>query len=521
MRRACLNEDCNHFYCSHPASDMTAEGADRLVDTYARSSGLGALFFNINVKRALYDSKVWEPIYEGYDPNGPDDQPALRWLAPLPGGGARGRLWPHQVWLLTERKADHVARWLARSRKHGAEAWLSVRMNDWHYNHEPDSYWHGSLWRTRPDLYRRGYRNEWWHDLLFDYGKAEVREHHLNLIRELFERFDADGVELDWIRNPQLFRPGFEEAGLPLLNGFMREVRALADRAAKARGRAVRVGVRVPEEPETARRLGMDAAAWMREGWTDHVTLSPFLGTCPFDPPLELWRDLAGGRPVTFGLTLNPTVSPFHSASIRKGTLPAEPELLRGAAAAGYFRGAERVTLFNFCYWETPDGKRLGELIALMDDLGDREAVYRKARRHAVSYNEVTAPGVAEDSLLPASFLHGAGSASKYGNNTISLTLPIGPAPEAARASRVILGFAKDRDLPGGAGELHVRVNGCLCPAAEAVPGGHSLPALVGPAWAFPVPGGALHDGRNAVEIYSDVNKGELVWAEIAIESKL
>jgi hypothetical protein len=370
-------------------------------------------------------------------------------------------------------------------------------------------------------LYRRGYRNEWWHDLLFDYGQAEVRDHHLALIRELLDRFAPDGLELDWIRNPQLFRPGFEEQGLPLLNAFMRDVRDLADRAGAAAGRRIRIGVRVPERPGTARRLGMDAAAWMREGWVDQVVLSPFLGTCPFDPPLELWRELAGGRPVTFGLTLNPTVSPFHSAPIRKGTLPATPELLRGAAAAGYFRGAEQVTLFNFCYWETPGGERLGDLIALMDDLGDREAVYRKARRHAVSYNEVTAPGEAEDSLLPTTFLHGPGSASRYGNNTISLAPQIGPAPEAGRDCRVILGFAKDREQPGGAGELHVRVNGALCAEAETVPAEWALPSLVGAARSFPIPEGSLHDGRNAVEIYSDTNRGELVWAEVAIGDRV
>lgn len=519
MKQACLNEDNGHFYCCHPASDMTAEGADRLVDTYARSRGLGALFFCVNVKRALYDSQVWEPLQAGYDPDGPDDQPYLKWLADKPGVRAdQSRIWPHHLHLLAERKVDHIARWLARSRAHAIEAWLTMRMNDWHFNHDPDSFWHSTLWKTRPDLHRRAYRNEWWQDLLFDYGHEEVRHHHLKLVRELLERFTPDGLELDWCRNPQLFRPGFEEAGIPLLNDFMRQTRAMADRVQAERGVRIRIGVRVPENPETCRRLGMDVAAWIREGWTDHVVLSPFLGTVPCDPPLELWRQLAAGRDVTFGLTFCPTLSPFHSASIRKGTLPATAEHLRGAAIAAAHRGAERFTLFNFCYWEGPAAGKNGELIDLLNDLGDPARCRDKPRRHAVSYEEITAPGVGENSVLPSTFLHGRGSNSRYGNNTISLGIPIGEAPAPGRASRVVLGFAGDREQPDSLAALHLRLNGTLCGEGGPVPAGLSLPPLAGWSAAFAIPAGGLHDGRNALEIYSDTNTGELVWAEIMID---
>ena len=41
----------------------------------------------------------------------------------------------------------------------------------------------------------------------------EVRKHHMALIHELAQRYDFDGLELDWMRFGFHFRPGHEREG--------------------------------------------------------------------------------------------------------------------------------------------------------------------------------------------------------------------------------------------------------------------------------------------------------------------
>ncbi len=521
--RVCLNEDNNHFFCSHPESDMTDEGADRLVDAYARSKSLGALFFNPNVKRAHFPSRTWEAIHHGYDPDGPTDQPSLRWLPPerrdfSPGSA---RWWPHNIWRLEQRGVDLYGRWLARSRHHSIEGWLSVRMNDWHANDILDAYWHPDFWREHPEYWRRPYRYEWWTDRQYDYAQEAVRNHHLAFIGELFERFDCDGVELDWCRNPHGFRPGSEQAGLALLTDFMQTVRRMADAAAARTGHPVRVGIRVPEDPQTCRRMGFDVVAWIRRKLVDHVVASVFVNALSMDPPIESWLDETRPAGIPLGLAfMTGTFTPFHSAPGRKGCMPVTREMVRGAALAAYHRGVDRVYLFNYCYWEGGKADRTSELLDWMDELGDPARLAQLPRRHPIGYREVVAPGEPEASLLPQSFLNGPGAASRYGHGTATFCPVIGPAPANGQTATVILGFARDVEPPANPPDLEVRVNGIVCPPANDSGFPREFPELVDKRGVFSIPTGVLHNGRNAVECFSESRRGVIVWAEIAITGK-
>ena len=51
-------------------------------------------------------------------------------------------------------------------------------------------------------------------DKAFDYGREEVRAYHTKLVKELIERYDFDGLELDWMRFGFHFRPGYESIGI-------------------------------------------------------------------------------------------------------------------------------------------------------------------------------------------------------------------------------------------------------------------------------------------------------------------
>ena len=91
----------------------------------------------------------------------------------------------------------------------------------------------------------------------------------MQLIRELAERYDFDGLELDWMRFGLHFRPGHEAEGAALLTEFTAEVRSVLNEWQRKRGHRIRLGARVPSRPETALGLGMDAVTWGRQGLVD------------------------------------------------------------------------------------------------------------------------------------------------------------------------------------------------------------------------------------------------------------
>jgi hypothetical protein len=251
---------------------MSVEGLHRLVDFYAAGTQVAGVLFCVNVQRALFDSHVWETFWDGYDPALGEGQPALKRTH-----GVRNHL------LLRERGLDQHAVWLERCRHHGIEGWLTMRMNDCHglkeyMVHEQGLqggdvcrddwtiHWPSQFWREHPELRRAPYRFERSWEGAFDYGKAEVREHHLALIRELFERYDMFGLEMDWMRWGMYFAPGYEQAGRPLLTEFVREVRRLAGACEKRVGHRVRLAHRLPANPESCLALGFDPITWAREG---------------------------------------------------------------------------------------------------------------------------------------------------------------------------------------------------------------------------------------------------------------
>ncbi len=85
-----------------------------------------------------------------------------------------------------------------------------------------------------------------------DYAHREVRDHYRALIAETLDRYDVDGLVLDFLREPYLFSKGKEQEGRQVLTAWLRGVRGLVDETAKRRGHAVKLGVRVPSDPDTA-----------------------------------------------------------------------------------------------------------------------------------------------------------------------------------------------------------------------------------------------------------------------------
>lgn len=492
MSGIALNEDNSHFFFTRAGQPLSEALVDEWVDQYAGTQ-VDTLLLCPNCMRTSYASRVWDPIWRGYDPAGPDDQPLLASLPPEGRAGARN--WVHTAWQLDQMGIDVYARWIARCRQRGLSPWLTMRMNDVHNVDDERCYIHSEFWREHPEYRRVAYRFAGWPDRAFDYAQPAVREHHLILIRELAQRYDFDGLELDWMRFGFHFRPGHEAEGCAILTEFTADVRRLLDEWQRRRGHRIRLGARVPSRPHTALGLGMDAVVWARQGLVDWLVITPFWATAEIDMPVEVWRQLLAGTGVELAAGLEVLLRPYPDYRRLHTNLLGTA---RGAAAALLDRGADRVYLFNYMDSQTAIDD-LENYPALLREIGALSTLAGKSRRHVLTFTDTWPPGEPRALPLPATIPAGGWHAFR---------LPIGPQPIQGQA-QVVLGVEE-----GEVSGLEVRVNGVLCQGAGPVT--LSQPAPDTPTCACDVPLAALQRGYNVIELHPATSLC-IDWVELAV----
>lgn len=482
-----INEDNSHFFGSRSPEEMTSAGLNAFVDQYA-GSAVTHLFLCPNAMRASFRASsrdaIWDPV-EGKEPEG---------------------LWPQNAKRLFEAGLDPYEVWIGRSREKGISPWLSMRMNDVHDVGDADNFMHSSFWREHPEYWRvpNGPAGPWVNRAM-NYAEAAVREHQMALVRELLERYDPDGLELDWMRFGYHLTPGREREEAGILTQFVREARRLTADWSKKRGHAIRLGVRIPAHPEAASGLGMDAVAWAKEGLVDMIVPCPFWSSSDFDIPVELWiarlGEAADRVAVAPGIEHN--ARPWPGGAAVANDLAA----LRGFAASAYSRGAENIYLFNWMDSQTRPVRESEYAVLLRDGLA-RETVVNAPRRHPICYRDTVPSGFPNGAQLPADAREGR-----------EFRIHVGPKPEAGKVWAVA-GLAKREGV--GEASFEASLNDQKLSATEEVAsldrfGGGTVRAV-----RFACPLDVVEDGYNRLRIGQIEGSAgqQIVWAEIRVEAE-
>lgn len=336
-----VNEDNDHFF-KLPASWMTREGLVRYLDDVLQGP-VTHFVMCVNGQRTSYDSKTWEPIWKGVDePARTDTATAM--------DGTHDR-WAVNAWELFKQGIDPYSVWIQRCREKGVGPWVSIRMNDVHWVTVSNYFRNATFCRTRRDLWRNQDANGDWNDYCLDYRHQEVRDYTFAQVAEMLERWDADGIELDWMRSPLQFRKGHERSDAHFLTEFMRRVRRRVQEESKKRGRTIRISVRLPRSPQLAVKAGYDADVWLREGLMDLIVGSSVFWPDP-ELPVATW--------LSFIEKHNPSVR--FLPSIDCFQLP-DVAHFRGMASCYYRGGAKGLYLFNapYCGRYDTDGRHHDE----------------------------------------------------------------------------------------------------------------------------------------------------------------
>jgi hypothetical protein len=242
-----------------------------------------------------------------------------------------------------------------------------VRMNS-HYDVDPSSPGWGRFRREHPELLigrpgedlpegsiEHGIRTG------LNYVFPQVRQYMAAIICEVFERFDVDGVEMDFMRHPAFFRTTEAFQNRHHMTDLLCHVRAHMDQAGAERGKHIQLAVRVPPTLADAARIGLDVTEWMAAGLVDIVVAGG--GFIPYETPIEEFVRAGESKGVqVYGCI--------------EATRHADEKNLRAIASRFWAAGAAGIYLYNF-YTAGPEWNK-----RVLNQLADPEALKYLDKRY-------------------------------------------------------------------------------------------------------------------------------------------
>jgi hypothetical protein len=257
-------------------------------------------------------------------------------------------------------------------RKRRIEVFWSLRMNDVH-DHGPSGYgpvrFRFNKLKTEHPEYLLGSpekrsRYGAWSGV--NYGRPEVRDLAFRYLEEVCQRYDVDGVELDFFRHPVFFRATLD--GKPVgdderdqMTELLRRVRRMADERGRQRGRPILIAMRVPDSVAYARAIGLDIEQWLTDDLLDLLVVGSYFQLNEWEYSVAL-----GHR---YGVPVYPSLDESRvkdeAAARMRSSLPA----FRGRADRVWASGADGIYMFNFFDPRDPLWKELGDpaLLAGLD----------------------------------------------------------------------------------------------------------------------------------------------------------
>lgn len=326
-------------------------------------------------------------------------------------------------------------------REIGINTWISFRMNDCHDRNVTDPsatklmsdfFWKNPQYRRAPD--HKGTNS--YYNNAYDFAHKEIRDMWLAYIDEALYRYDVYGIELDWLREIFVFAIGEEEAGIPILNQFMRDVEDVVEKYEELYGHDIKIGVRVSSDLQTNLNFGLDVAAWVEDGILDMICPSSRWDTTDSTIPVAEWKALVEGKDITIAPCIEANIKSNPSSGTGSHTL----ETYCGYAAALYEQGADKIYLYNYyrSYTNmmtdedriTTDSAKLPiaspkQYHNIITTIGSYDKVKTMNRRVIVTYNDLEAPTKSPTGQLPAMVF-------VFSGQTIKITQTVGEIPEGA-----------------------------------------------------------------------------------------
>jgi hypothetical protein len=291
---------------------------------------------------------------------------------------------------------DPVDLVLRRARLRGMEAMVTYRMNELHDVDRPESPLLSSFWKSHPQWRVGGY--EGWGASALNFAVPEVRERTFRILQEICERYDIDGLELDFMRFPYYFP--YEKSRMSLyadiMTQFVSRVREMTRQVSERKGREILLAVRVPSSLKSCSYVGLDVGWWCRRGLVDFLTVAPFLST-EYDIPVREFKAAC------------PSVPVYPALEYTVGWRMMTREQTRAAAALYLNDGADGIYLFNyFISWD--ERPSLEPDLGVLRELTSADSLVAKDKLYSLAVPKYPVPNVSLPSPMPLELKPGVAS---------------------------------------------------------------------------------------------------------------
>jgi hypothetical protein len=222
---------------------------------------------------------------------------------------------------------------------------------------------------------------------MLDFSFEGVRQFILEVMAEVVDHFDVDGIEMTF-REPMYFPPGEGRERARFMTELVQQIRSMLDQQGQARGKQLLLGARVYATIQENQDLGLDAPTWITDGLIDYVS--------PMDPMYSNFNAGYGGFSELTRKSdcmLYPGIAPWTSQAARaRNCIPAERLVpgrtnmtranYRALAQTFYAAGADGISLYNHFVANLYPPPHYPQALQVLYELHDLERAARGDRHY-------------------------------------------------------------------------------------------------------------------------------------------
>ena len=293
---------------------------------------------------------------------------------------------------LIKAKTDPLRLAIDACRRRNIEIIWTLRMNDVHDLFVPEflSQWKKDhpqfLMGTPEEAKGKDGRNPLHGWSWADFEHQEVRDIILVAVKDVLDRYDVDGIDLDFLRHNCYFKetrrlePVTAEH-CEMLTDLVEKIRMEVLDASRRKGKPILLSARILQTLDLNRRFGLDVEEWAKRGYLDFITAGG--GYDPFTMPDDMIRrGHAWGMPVYWCVSGS---AMLQEQVEHTDLLPHNLAAWRATAANGWHSGADGIMTFNL-FPTLPGTPQTKIARTAWQEMGDSKGLVGKDKLYCIEH---------------------------------------------------------------------------------------------------------------------------------------
>jgi len=216
----------------------------------------------------------------------------------------------------------------------------------------------------------------------FDYTHTEVRRFMFDIVKDVCSRYDIDGIELDFERNPPFFKSFYDgkEVNISERNSMtqlVRDIRTTTENISLKTGKPILLTIRIPNSLDVCFFQGLDIETWLREGLIDFIACG---GNIQYKPI----RDFVNSIKIIKNI---PVYNCLSNAWFDRSERNEISKSWFGRGYQTFKEGCNGIYLFNFFPSTVPFNSELYDEV--FNNIGEMETMRYKPKRYYANFENI------------------------------------------------------------------------------------------------------------------------------------